>query len=200
MTWRRIGLIKAQNQTSKIQLLSVKPLALLAAVVGIFVLVPTGNSDDACRYIKSRNNLSGYESGGPFTLDHFRLTKGRTNLREFLWNHWHEHKRGIAESKAGTVDRGIVTALYIVQPDAEGVWGIDLEIDRPMDPPCATFHADSVVRVTIAKPKKDYPFQTLGFWPPDEIPSNRLADSEVVDSKLYRVVLVKNKKPIGDTI
>lgn len=161
------------------------------------MFVPASSGNDACRYIKSRKGLSGYESGGPYTLDHFRLTTGRTELREFLWKHWHEHKKGVAEAKVGTVDRGTVKVLYLVQPDAQGLWGIDVELDRPMDPPCVTFHADSLVRVPIANPKEDYPSQTIGLWPPDEIPPKRLADSDVVDSKLYRVVLVRKGKPVS---
>ena len=81
-------------------------------------------AEDQCRYMNSRNALAGYEMGGPYKLEHFTLTKGRTDLREFLWKHWHNHIRGVAEAKVGTVDAGIVTELYIVQPDGEGVWGI----------------------------------------------------------------------------
>ena len=161
------------------------------------MLVPASSGSDACRYIKSRNGLSGYESGGPYALDHFRLTKGRTDLREFLWEHWHEHKKGVAEAKVGTVDRGTVKVLYLVQPDAQGLWVIDVELDRPMDPPCVAFRADSLVRVPIANPKEDYPSQTLGLWPPDKIPPKRLADSDVVDSKLYRVILIRDNKPVS---
>jgi hypothetical protein len=64
-----------------------------------------------------------------------------------LWKHWHEHVKGVAEAKAQTVDRGTVTVLYIVQPDAQGRWGIDVELDRPMDQPCIAFHADTLVRL-----------------------------------------------------
>ena len=39
--------------------------------------------------------------------------------------HWHEHKKGVAEAKAGTVDRGTVKELYLVHHDAQGLWGID---------------------------------------------------------------------------
>jgi hypothetical protein len=177
-----------------------KPLALLIAAVGVLTLVPVSKCDEACRYIKSRNSLSGYESGGPYTLDHFRLTTGRTGLREFLWTHWHEHRKGVADAKIGTVDRGIVTVLYLVQPDAKGLWGIDVEIDRPMDPPCVAFHADSLVRIPVAKPDEDYPSQTLGVPPSARIPQVRLADSEKKDAKLYRLVLVKDTKPVGDAI
>ena len=150
--------------------------------------------------MKSRSDLPGYESGGPYILDHFRLTKGRTDLREFLWAHWHEHKKGVAEARAGTVDRGTVKVLYLIQPDAKGQWGIDVELDRPMDPPCVAFHADSLVRVRIAKPDEDYPSQTLGLWPPDKLPQGVLSDSEVKDAKFYRVILVRDSKPLSDEI
>ena len=56
----------------------------------------------------------------PYSLAVFILTKGRTDLREFLWQHWHGHSKGIAEASVGTVDAGRVTALYVVQPDAQG--------------------------------------------------------------------------------
>lgn len=154
----------------------------------------TKPGDRACRYTNSREGLSGYESGGPYTLDHFRLTKGRTELREFMWKHWHHHLRGIAEARVRTVDRGTVKVLFLIQPDAHGSWGIEVELDRPMDPPCVTFHVDSLVRVPIANPDEDYPSQTLGSWPPDKIPPNRLADFAVVDPKRYRVVLVRDGK------
>jgi len=164
------------------------------------MLVPASSGDDGCRYMKSRKGLSGYESGGPYTLDHFRLTKGRSDLREFLWKHWHDHIKGIAEANVGTVDRGTVKVLYLIQPDAQGRWGIDGELDRPMDPPCVTFRADSLVRLPIDDPTEDYPSQTIGLWPPDRIPKRRLADSEVKDSKLYRLLLVRDNKPTSDLI
>ena len=69
-----------------------------------------------------------------------------------------------------------------------------------MDPPCVTFHTDSLVRVPIQNPNEDYPSQTIDLWPPGELPPKRLADSDVVDTKLYRVVLVLNNKTVGDAI
>jgi hypothetical protein len=147
-----------------------KPLALLVVAVGVLVLVPASNGNDACRYMKSRKGLSAYESGGPYTLGHFRLTKGRTDLPEFLWKHWHSNIKGVAEARVQTVDRGIVKVLYLIQPDAQGRWGIDVEMDRPMDPLCVISHAESLVREPIAKPEEDYPSQTLGLWPPDKLP------------------------------
>ncbi len=150
--------------------------------------------------MKSRDGLAGYERGGLYSLEHFRFTKGRTDLREFLWKHWHSKIKGIAEASVGTVDRGTVQVLYLIQPDAQGHWGIDVEMDRPMDPPCVAFHTDSLVRVPIQNPNEDYPSQTIGLWPSGELSPKRLVDSDVVDAKLYRVVLVLNNKTVGDAI
>ena len=157
-------------------------------------------SQSTCRYIKSRSGLSEYDRGGPYTLDHFRLTKGRTDLREFLWTHWHEHKKGVAESRVGTIDAGTVKVLYVIEPDAQGHWSIDVELDRPADPPCIAFRADSLARMPIAKPDEAYPSQTLGLWPHDKLPNDLLSDSEVKAAKLYRVILVREHKPVTDAI
>jgi hypothetical protein len=116
----------------------------LAALLLIPVLVPPigvqrasksiqSKSLETCRHMKSRHGLVGYGKGGPYSLEHFRLAKGRTDLREFLWKHWHSKIKGIAEASVGTVDRGTVQVLYLIQPDAQGHWGIDVEMDRPMD-------------------------------------------------------------------
>jgi len=82
------------------------------------MLVPAGNGNDACRYIKSREGLSGYETGGPYTLVHLRLTTGRTDLREFLWKHWLEHKRGVAEANVGTTIQLAQTGPLELSSDA----------------------------------------------------------------------------------
>ena len=163
-------------------------------------LTVQARKQQGCRYMKSRSGLAAYDNGGPYILDHFRLTKGRTDLREFLWTHWHDHKKAVAEVRAGTVDRGTVKVLYMIQPDAKGQWGIDVELDRPMDPPCVAFHAGSLVRVPIAKPDEDYPSQTLGLWPPDKLPQRLLSDSDVKDAKLFRIILVRENKPVSDEI
>ncbi len=152
-----------------------------------------------CQYMKSLSGLSGYETGGPYVLEHFHLTKGQTDLREFLWKHWHSHVKGVAEARVGTIDAGTVRVIYVVQPDVQGKWGIDVELDRPLQPPCASFHADSLVRIPVHKPDEDYPSQTLGIWPPDKVPKERLADSEVKDAKFWRIVLVADEKAVGDT-
>jgi hypothetical protein len=169
----------------------------------VLSLALVANADDACHYMKERSGLSGYETGGPYKLEHFKMTKDRRDLREFLWNHWHGHTKGIAEAQVGTIDAGTVTALYVVQPDAKGQWGIDVEVHRPVQPPpCSTFHADSLVRVPIGKPDEDYPAQTLGpYFPDGKIPEKRrLVDSEVRDAKYFWIVLVIDDKALGGSI
>lgn len=177
-----------------------RPATFLAAVIGVGWLALAAQSQ-TCRYLKSSTSLAGYERGGSFSLDHARLTKGRTDLREFLWSHWHGHKKGVAEADTATIDRGTVKVLYVIHPDASGHWGIDVELDRPMDQPCVSFHVDSLARITIVRPEEDYPSQTIaGYWPPGRIPSKRLAESVITDAKFYRVVLVRGNKAIGDVI
>src|SRR5579864_6524967 len=151
-----------------------KPLTMFAGLAVLLTLVPASYGNDACRYMKSRDSQSGFETGGPYSLDHFHLTKGRTDLREFLWKHWYGHVNGMAEARVGTVNRGTVKVLYVIHPDKQGRWGIDVELDRPMDPPCVAFRADSLVRLPIHNPDEDYPSQTIGLWPPDKIPSKRV--------------------------
>jgi len=174
----------------------------LAALLVVFTFGLTAFCQTPCRYLKSRSGLGGYETGGPYKLEHFQLTKGRTDLRDFLWNHWHNHIKGVTEARVGTVDAGTVTVLYVVQPDPQGQWGIDVELGRPLQPPpCSAFHVDSLVRFPVRKPDEDYPSQTLGPYLPDgTLPKTRLADSEVKDAKYWKLILVENGKAIGDTI
>jgi len=177
---------------------SLRFLGLLA----LYAFCLTVSAQEPCRYMKSRSTLAMYEKGCPYKLEHFQLTKGRTDLRDFLWNHWHNHIKGIAEAKAGTVDAGTVTVLYVIQPDSQGRWGIDVELGRPLQPPpCSAFHVDSLVRFPIRKPDEDYPSQTLGpYLPHGKLPETRLAESDVKDSRYWKLILVENGKAVGDTI
>ena len=161
---------------------------------------PRSTAEPACALMDDRSSASGYESGGPFDLSHFKLTDGRLEIRDFLWQHWHSRIKGMAEIRVGTVDAGTVRVFYLIHPDSLGVWGIDVAIKRPRDKSCASFHADSLVRLPIEKPDEDYPSQTIGFWPPDQLPKKRVDDQTTVMPKLYQVQLVKFGKPIGDVL
>jgi len=174
----------------------------IALLIVLTLVLPT-HAEEPCTYLHSRNALAGYETGGPYRLEHFTLTKGRTDLRDFLWKHWHNHIKGVAEAKVGTVDVGTVTALYIIQPDAKGIWGIDVGLGRSLQhPPCSEFHADSLVRVPIRKPDENYPSQTLGpYWPDRTVPKKvRMQDDDVKDAKYFKLILMANETAIGDTI
>ena len=93
---------------------------LLIALFGSLLVAPS-NAATACHYMKSREGLHGYETGGPYVLDHFRLTKGRTELRDFLWKHWHDHKLGVAEARVGTVDRGERRVEHLLGGEIAGI-------------------------------------------------------------------------------
>lgn len=180
-------------------------------IIGLLAIlvcnVACSQKDNSSHSLKSGTKPSAYDAGGPYKLEHFRLTKGRTDLREFLWRHWHDHIPGTAEAQVGTVDVGTVSEIYLIHPDAKGQWGIDIEIRRPLEPPTpmprtSTFHAGALVRVLIQNPDEDYPSQTLGpYWPDRTVPQRyRMADSEIKDPKFYTIILMENEKAIGDTI
>jgi hypothetical protein len=175
---------------------------ILLALMAVFTFSLTAFCLAPCRYLKSRSGLGGYERGGPYKLEHFHLTNGRTDLRDFLWNHWHNHIKGVAVARVGTIDAGTVTVLYVLRPDSQGRWGIDVEIGRPRQPPpCSAFHVDGLVRFPVRKPDEDYPSQTLGpYLPHGMLPQTRLADSDVKDAKYWKLILVENGKSVGDTI
>lgn len=172
-------------------------MAVVAVSLLALTAVVAAASDDSCPYFKSRSSLSGYETGGPYTLAHPKMTKDRMDLREFLWNHWHGRVKGVAEAADGET----FTALYVIQPDSKGNWGVDVEINRPQTGlPCRAFHVESLARIPIPKPEDD-PSQTLTLnLPFGRIPETHLADSEVKDAKYYRLVFVANERMIGDTI
>jgi hypothetical protein len=65
----------------------------------LFVVPWIASAQEPCGYMKSRSRFVGYENGGLYKLEDFQLTKARTDLREFLWTHSHNHIKGLAEAK-----------------------------------------------------------------------------------------------------
>lgn len=174
-----------------------RTFAILTIGMSLFGI---GAAAQECRHIGNPSDLKGYEAGPTYTLRHFKFTNDRAELRKFLWEHWRNHRKGLVTANVETVDRGTVKVLYIVQPDPTGAWGVDVELDRPLDPPCITFRVDLLTRLPLEKNAPDYPDQTLGFWPPPKLPARRVPDSENRGPKLYRLALVSGGKPISDPI
>jgi hypothetical protein len=169
-------------------------------VIGLLLLLSTyARADDSCQFLGKKTALPNYESGGPYVLDHFQLNKDRADLRDFLWKHWHNHVAAVAKFEVKTIDAGTPTELVIIEPNAQGVWGINVEIDSRMYPPCVRFHADDLVRVPIGEPSNDY-YQTLGYYPNDKLPKSRVPDDAVTEPRNYWIVLVKDGKPASNTI
>jgi hypothetical protein len=91
-------------------------------VVGCLLLasVPTLAAD------KPRD-LSQYDVAGPYEIGYGQPTAGydglEGQLREFLWTHWSQHRRGTVVATHQYVE-GIVRTSYFVEPDKQGRWVI----------------------------------------------------------------------------
>jgi hypothetical protein len=176
-------------------------LKIAHSVIALLVLLSlavVANAAEDCPYLNAGGRLPGYDTGGPYKPDYFKMDRDRTNLREFLWTHWKGHTKGIARVRVSTVDEGAITELYVVQPDTKGRWGIDVERDNPYSwnlqakpyPPCWDWHVDSLVRISIGNPRQ----ASDPDFPDGKIPEKmRLADSDVREAKDYLVVLLINE-------
>lgn len=68
-------------------------------------------------------DLSQYEAIGPFNLLWTRASHELGTIREFLWEHWNEKRRGVVRVREQWVE-GISDTTYFVEPDKRGRWAI----------------------------------------------------------------------------
>jgi len=72
-------------------------------------------------------DLSQYDVIGPFTIDYvrsFRETEPMdAQVRDFLWSHWRQHRRGTVFVIRRYVD-GAFRLSYFIEPDQRGDWAI----------------------------------------------------------------------------
>ena len=72
-------------------------------------------------------DLSHYDVAGPYEISYGQPTAGYEHLegqlREFLWTHWRNHRRGTAVATHQFVE-GFVRTSYFVEPDKQGRWQI----------------------------------------------------------------------------
>ena len=82
-------------------------------------------------------DLSHYDVAGPFNLSFGQPPAERDRmegrLREFLWTHWRQHRRGTVAATHQYVE-GIVRTSYFVEPDKQGRWVIVENTDYPYSP------------------------------------------------------------------
>jgi hypothetical protein len=170
----------------------------LAAVLLIFIILfNIAVSDQVCAQSLTRD-LTLYEKAGPYHIRPLArdVEAVKAEIREFLWQHWHEHRRGhlvvVSHSKEGEPS----TASYFIEPYKNNNWNITVKIDRvrygrrPTSDPAYT---GEKIRETV-----EY---AANFVERIEIPSNGLVRRVVIPKEeprspqLYRLRLKdKNKK------
>jgi hypothetical protein len=89
-----------------------------------FLLLPTS----AISYARQQN-LSGYDTFGPVTIRFREIENARktsAELRDFVWRHWHERRRGYAVvTEIGVVHPVPCTSTFKIQPNDDGKWHIE---------------------------------------------------------------------------
>ena len=84
-----------------------------------------------------KRDLSKYDIIGPYRLVAFasgpKTDQPEGEIRDFLWTHWREHRRGTVTATRQYVD-GMIRATYFVEPDSKGRWLIIRYTDYPYEP------------------------------------------------------------------
>lgn len=85
-------------------------------------------------------DITKYDHIGPYKLVKFATTpttdQVEAEVRDFLWTHWREHRRGTVTVTHQFVE-GMVRTEYFVEPDRKGRWGIVQYTDYPYRPTIA---------------------------------------------------------------
>jgi hypothetical protein len=99
-------------------------------VLSVVVLI-VGSESFAHNHLR---DLAQYEVAGPYQILAFSLTPEAANLdgqvREFLWTHWRQHRRGTVVATHQYVDAMVKTSYYI-EPDQHRRWLIVEYTDYP---------------------------------------------------------------------
>jgi len=96
-------------------------------------------------------DLSQYEVAGPYMIQSVRPEADRLSgqVREFLWTHWRQHRRGSVVATHFYVD-GSSRTSYFVEPDNQGRWLIVEYTDNPF-PPNKRIHREPVHKFACAE-------------------------------------------------
>jgi hypothetical protein len=81
----------------------------------------------------SEKGVSCFENGGIIHINPMlgeKGVKGAGELREFLWKHWIQRKRGIIATMVNPIDGAKSSSCYFIQPSGENVWQIVIEVHR----------------------------------------------------------------------
>jgi len=117
-------------------------LVLLLVLVAAASLIAEGQKRDVTKY----------DHIGPYKVVGFASTpktdQDEGEVRDFLWNHWREHRRGTVTITHQYVE-GFVRATYFIEPDRQGRWSVVQYTDNPYRPNIAprTFRCSIFERV-----------------------------------------------------
>lgn len=105
----------------------------VAGTVGIFSFFALAESHLLSAHEPPRD-ISQYEVIGPYKMTAFGGEPETIRLggliREFLWTHWRQHRRGTVVATHQYVE-GFVRTVYFVEPDQRGHWLIVEYVDYP---------------------------------------------------------------------
>ncbi len=172
----------------------VKWLGTIAISILILSCSPSMQRN-SLQQVKMRD-LSRYDKAGPYELklDVQAGADVEAEVREFLWNHWHQRRLGHVAITHYSKEGEPSAFSYFVEPDARGVWIIAVKIDRML-----VDRGDS----------KSQRYETVEydayFVERIEVPEDGLTqrvvipEAEMRSSKAYRLVLKdQGRKPLTE--
>src|SRR5436853_3649324 len=87
-----------------------------------------------------------WDDGGTIEVKPFdgEASSSKTRLREFLWNHWHNHRFGQIGEVSASIEGAPSKTLYSIEPDERGTWRIVAQIQYTViNPTFETSHEQS---------------------------------------------------------
>lgn len=101
-------------------------------ILALWSIFPS-NSISECRTAgqATKRDLAGYDKVGPYRFDNDLHPQEKDKLlgelRNFLWQHWKEQRRGLITSTFYTIEGDPTDSYYFVEPNARGVWYLRVE-------------------------------------------------------------------------
>lgn len=110
------------------------PQALPASITSRTLSLKAGSLMQENSAKKHKRDLSTYDKAGPYALKLSLAARTRNSmlsaLREFIWDHWHNRKRGHVVTTFYSKEGEPITYSFFIEPDEKGSWHVTVEIDR----------------------------------------------------------------------
>jgi hypothetical protein len=157
-------------------------------------------SDLIARDPDKPRDLRMYERAGPYVFS----TKANANedgflmaasVRDFLWRHWHDHRRGLLLTITFTIEGLPNRTSYFVEPDGYGKWQIATESKTALmgaDPTSIDHPAQTESSTAYFVERMDNGLAGTG---PKAIPAN-----EMRDAMSFRLILKNREGKVTEEI